>query len=350
MKRFNKNHVLRTSLLLLISCTTIFSFSRFTNFSSTITINDILVDGSIVYAATTGGLFIFDKSTGEGEFVKDIRKFPDLELSSLCKDRKNSLWIGSNRGYLTKIAEDGDFEVYSSYITAGWKINDLYCHDSYLIVGSNRGCSIFNPEKKPRPEAFKNAEKIGNFESPVVNVVAVFNDILYLGCESGFAALDSGETIEKSNFYDQSIWKTRKTDKPVIDWLVHNNSLQAMNTIATSFQDNLTHASGKKVYINNVEALELPSDIISLASNGDQYCWIGTRENYFYRWDGKEQLDQYEIRGLTFKYINHLHVDRKGKLWLMPAFNKPINWHERIIRYNGETWELMDHKARLGSP
>ncbi|MBD3321304.1 MAG: hypothetical protein GF350_09440 [Chitinivibrionales bacterium] len=334
---------------IILLCTCVFSYSRFSNFGSTITINDMLIDDNILWAATTGGLFILDTETGDGDFVSDIEKFPDLNLSSLCKGPGGNLWIASNQGYLTKIEPDDNFNVYTSYVTSGWKINDISSYGSYLVIASSRGCSIFNPGKKTRPEAVKNAQKIGTFESPVVNIIALHDSVLYLGCENGFASLDSGETILGSNFFDQSIWDTRETDKPVIDWVIHNNSLQAMSMLATSFKSRMVHAEGKKIYANNSETLELPSEVIALISDGDRYCWIGTAEHYFYRWDGGDQLTQFEIRGLKFKYINQIHVDHKGMLWLIPAFSKPVRWYERITRYDGSTWQLMDHEKRLGS-
>jgi len=317
------------------------ALSKFTNFGSVITVNDVAAADNMVWAATTGGLFVLNASSGEQRLISRPEVLPDLSLLCLERDSLGYVWTGSTCGYLCRIDRQDRGDAYTSYSAAGWDIRDLCRYGAYMLVASSRGFSIFDIASG---RAVRNATMIGGFKYPVVNTVRVHNGVLYLGCGEGVAYIDSfAQKLLGLNFFDQTIWSTQKTTQPVVSFVVHNNSLQALSAPA-AYSDgaHLVRASDSLVYRDDSLVARLPSAVTSIGVSG-ALVWLGTAQSCLYLWDGDTTV-QYRVAGLTAGMVMRIQADGSGGACALTAFSRPPRWNEGILFFDGVgTWRLLNY-------
>ncbi len=345
----------------------IFPFtSQFTNYKSAVSINDILIKNSIVWAATSGGLMKVNLLENKIELNSDVNDFYDLSLKALCVDNSDNIWIGSERGYLYCISKKGRKSVYTPYSSSGWGISNIYLHGKYLIIGSPKGCSIFDTEKK---SVIQNAV----FESNEVHSIAIIKDTLYLGCNNKVFKLDiSGNKLVTSNFYDETIWIQENTNNDVLSFPIVNDSVLYLDVVSKIWNNSLYYVidnSSPKDTIKNlvfkkvtekdtVLLFEMSSavqkddnKVISIAFDDNGILWFGTKKNNLFKWDGNE-LRQFKLDGLTLIDINRIHLAKNGDLWMIPHVNHILTigrinfgepWWQGISRFNGKQWNLYNY-------
>jgi len=326
------------------------------NYSSPVTVNAFLQWGDTLWAATSGGLVMRNLATEAQEFAGNGRVFPDLHLTALCRDDEGNVWIGSRRGYLYKRSPRGQYTVFSTYKLSGWRITSLYSHDGMIVVGADKGVSLFDPVKGV---AARNATAVAGFSDPSVNVIEVNEDTLFLGCDEGVAFLDGLESVPlpKRNFYDPGIWKT-KGSGPVRSFVPVAGGIAAQSKPSAVFRGSLYAADtgGRLTWTegDTIRRARILADggIAALYNEGDKRLWIGTEEMYYYSLgDGDPPLKQYKIDGYSLKLASRVVVAPNGDLWALPAARYPNIWYHGIHRFDGRRWFLYvdrDYGADLG--
>ena len=326
-----------------------FSLSQFSNYQSTTRVNDIVSSGLKTWAASSGGLFVIDFGNNSFTLYNDINHFPDVNLTAICRDPKGNLWIGSSLGYLYKQTPDGQNFVYDSYFGANWEIQALFPYKDYLIVGSTKGASIFDPLKE---QALQNTSAIDTFNNPAVFSIAVHNDSLYLGCNDGFAtAYIAGDKFTSNNYGDPSLWRSTPTGQPVVSFIDSSGVLLPQSVPATMAGQTLFYASNTSdvdsfvVKAQDSAVFNLSSAVTKLVKDDNNDLWIGTAGNYLSFWN-KMTLSQITIPGLTYNEINRVYPARNGTVWLEPLHDvtgsKPEQWWDGIASFNGKTWTLYN--------
>ncbi len=326
-----------------------FSLSQFANYQSTITVNDIVSSGLKTWAACSGGLFVIDLGSNTYTLFNDINNFPDVDLTAICRDSQGNLWIGSALGYLYKQTPGGQNFVYDSYFGAGWAIQTLLFYNNYLLVGSSKGFSLFDPNKE---QVLSNASAIDTFSSPTVLSIAVHDDSLYLGCKDGFAAADiAGAKFTSNNYADPSLWHSTPTGYNVTWFFDSIGVLLPRSDTAVLAGQNYYHADSIapdtfSVKVKDSVVFTVPSRVIKLAKDDFNNVWIGTAENYLYYWNNAGPR-QFKIPGLTFNVVNRVHAAKNGIVWLEPNTTQNLQtnaeyWFDGVISFDGKTWTLYN--------
>ncbi len=338
-----KNFFFR-SIILIICFYNFLPAENFLNFSSTITVNDIEQKGNNLFVASSGGLYVYNLENSSGRILPNDNNSPDPNITALCFENDQSLWYGTNNGFLVNRKlpiEKGSVASYRNYFSSKWKILDLAKYGKYLFVASNKGISVFNTEAG---YAEKSATKIGNFTSPQINVIEIFNDTLYCGSNEGTTILSLKNGISKINFFDPSIWKVYdSTTMQVKSFSVVNNRVIPNSGFSYIVNGQVFSTSGSTIVNNTSDTIDFPSKITCLKyHNGDEF-WVGTAEHYFYRWNSKE-LVQYPIPGPTQQTVNRIFVDNTGKVWYLPqvdGINPP--WWIGIEAFENNSWKLYNN-------
>ncbi|MBN1130316.1 MAG: T9SS type A sorting domain-containing protein [Chitinispirillaceae bacterium] len=346
--------LLLTALALMTAATTSFTFERFSNYTSTLTVNDFAFRNDTVWAATSGGLLLYKRGTGSVTIYSNPTFFPDPALKGVCLDTKNGLWIGSQNGYLTYRSPNGAMKTYANYAMAGWGITDLAVYDRFLIVASDKGCSVFDTEKKI---AVKNATGLGVFfQSPQVNASVIYgkaNDtFLVLGGEKGVARLPvTNKNLEKANFYDPGIWSIdTASGVPVRAFARKNDSLLSFSTPTAMVNGQVISSAVKPgtretdpdtgiLLVDSVRKLDLSSVIRCLAESPSGECFIGTTYNHFYVWNGIEAV-HVPLGGPTFTMVYRVHYDREGMLWAGQQISSSVPQSRGFSSYSNGKWRL----------
>ncbi len=344
----------KIALILFVLTFSVYPFQQFVNYAPTVAVNGFAKTGDTLWVASGGGLFVYNTVTGHGELLNDHRRFPDPHLTSVVEARNGDLWIGSRNGYLYRRTKNGVFSVFSSYFRAGWGIVDLYEYQSYIIVGSQRGVSVFDPQKEA---ALKNAANIGNFSNSRVNTITSFNDSLILGCEEGVAVLTAD--IERANFYDRTVWRTdfSSDSSAVVDFFVENGELIPSSGLTFSFRGSKYIVEKDGIaYSNDTPILNfgLHEKIIAWYVDSNDNLWIGTDNRYFFRWDGITDVQQVIIEGIPLKNISEMLLTSNGDLWFLPSLvylDGYQPWNNGVVRFDGSNWTIYNahtHGAAFG--
>ncbi|MCL2690426.1 MAG: hypothetical protein FWE57_11360 [Chitinispirillia bacterium] len=315
------------------------------------------MSGDTIYAASSGGLQIHNVKSGSVELISNSKIFPDPHLTALCRDARGNLWIGSQKGYLYKRTPRGQFRVFSNYKLADWGILCLYTHGDLIVVGSNRGVSLFDPQ---RGIALRNSANIADFSNPRVNSITVFKDTLFLGCEEGVAFIDSLDIVplRQRNFYYSGIWKTKETDEPVVSFINTGNSIlpqaapsalfrgrlfTAIDSIRYNDQNQIAYR-GVWLANNGSPQIEIThhGKVTELRNEGDRRLWIGTDDMYYFSFNGDDDPQQHKIEGLSLRRGTRVTVAPNGNVWVLPVvrFEGVLcpSWHYGIYRYDGQRW------------
>ncbi|MCL2218542.1 MAG: hypothetical protein FWC23_01160 [Chitinispirillia bacterium] len=364
------NILVKTVLAALVCCSPVlFASENITSYSSPVTANDFLKWGDTMWVATSGGLRLHNfKDTAAHEMFANSRIFPDLHLTSLCRDDDGNIWIGSRKGYLYRMTPRGRFTTYSNYKISDWGITSLYSHDGLIVVGTIKGVSLFDPVKGV---AVRNAARIANFTNQRVNTIDVYGSMLLLGCEDGVAYLDSLDIVPLSqrNFYDPGIWKTGRTNpvKGVVRsgdtlsvqaFVRAGDTLSAHSTPAADFfgyviaaADSgwLTHG-GRRFPGARITPW---GTIQKLFNEGDRRLWIGSLEGFYYSWAGEmgegglyfpPVQHRIEETGMTLRRASRVFSANDGNVWFLPmASHLNIQWHNGIYRFDGSRWHLYNN-------
>ena len=75
-------------------------------------INDLTLDDKRLYAATTGGLVIYDIETGETHIYTTENGLPHNNINFVKLDREGQLWIGPKDSGIAMQYSDGEFDVH----------------------------------------------------------------------------------------------------------------------------------------------------------------------------------------------------------------------------------------------
>jgi len=360
------NRLVFICLILFAWTNTVLSYGRFVNYTATISVYDFAGDNEVLWVASSGGLYRYQRANGAGTLYTDPAQFPDPAITSLCLDANRTLWMGSPSGYLYKRTSNGRQTVIPSYFTADWSLTDIVLYGMYLIIGADKGCSIFDTAKLT---AVSNATAFGPaFTNSQVNAVAVFRDTLLLGCEQGVAKLYiGGGRLREANFYDQSIWTADTVNRfPVKSFVVRQDGYLALPTPGALFRGSLVTTSvtagdgdSTELYADSVKFAAVRSRVTSIADAGGACC-IGTKYNYFYLWDGSDTTNV-TINGPTFTTAQRVYVDREGLTWVlcpqkMPGISLFRNGRWNLY-YSSMGWDIAlsndfrgiaeDHAGRM---
>lgn len=327
--------------------------SEFTNFRSTISVRDFVFSGDNVLVATSGGLYFHHPATNGGWLLSEPEKLPDLALTGVAVDPDGNIWVGTQSGYLCRRSPRGEWTTFESYYAADWNITDIYPFKEYLVICSSKGVSLFDLNEE---RAVKNATGFQGLESPEMTVALVHRDTLFVGGADGAAFLDiSGRKLDSLNFYDGSIWRTRRTEEPVVSFPVHRNTAQAASVLQANRGTYVVSADSTTVYLDGVAALTLPSEIQVVKVGPDGTVWFGTTEHYFYSWKGAGDAHQHRVEGLTFDLVKSVLAARDGTVWVTPGFTfrrdavPHIPWYQRITAYRGNGQWSLESNGNLGT-
>jgi hypothetical protein len=351
------NRLFLTCCMLFLLAGAVFSYDRFVNYTSTLSVNDFASDNDVLWVASSGGLYRYSRVGGAGTLYSDPAQLPDPSITSLCLDANRTLWIGSAEGYLYKRPLKGRHRVITSYFSAGWRITDIIPYGRYLIIGSEKGCSVFDTAKLA---ASRNATGFGSmFVNPRVNAVAVYRDTLLVGCEEGVAKLYAGGgALENASFYDPSIWTADTVHRfPVKAFVVRQDGYSVLRTSGAMFQGRLVTANDTvndrdscELFADSTRIAAFPSRVTSIFDGGGGACCIGTKYNYFYLWDGNDTVNV-AIDGPAFTTAQRVYVDREGLTWVLCHQMIPgisVFRNGRWTLYTPEKYPSMEWPFLLG--
>ncbi|MCU0609672.1 MAG: hypothetical protein MUF22_07915, partial [Chitinispirillaceae bacterium] len=344
---------LLTAFFALLLVKSAFAANAILNHTATLGANGFACDNGKLYVASSGGLYCRNQLTGVGTLFNNSAVFPDPALTAIALDASGVLWMGSQNGYLYKREKNGLQIVVTAYAAAGWPITSIMAYGRYIIIGSEKGCSVLDAAKLV---VLKNATEFSaTVPGSRVNAITVFRDTLLLGCDLGVVKLyAAGSRLSDANFYDPSIWSIDSSmSRPVRAFTVRASGYRVFDTPGAMLGESIftgrPEGDSSALFINGNRSLGLSSRVTCMTIDSiRKTCLIGTKLHYFYEWDGTHLLSD-NIQGPTFTTVLRVFVDHRSDLWACPEIGAGTTnpWWEGISVYTNNAWTLH---SPLNSP
>ena len=219
------------------------------NFSAVNSGNDISKQNDTVWIATNGGLAQFSYSSGNFITVHHSEyQFPEISLSALHADN-DGLWIGSENGYLYCRTKNKKQKIYDDLFIIKSKINAIKSFENYLIIGHEKGISVFDKKKE---HIISTKQNFPVFGSGGVNLIEIKNDTIWVAIKSGYSSYSGYKNaVAKLENFSSYINNPKFGDNsPLasqVPWKTLDNSLDSLSEIKT-----LTYQNGIKYFENFV--------------------------------------------------------------------------------------------------
>lgn len=315
-------------MLLALSCAFTVSASPFlTQYASPRTVRGMLVDGTTLWMATSGGLLKATSTSKEPTVHAQAADMRDINLVAVVKQSPDLFWLASVGGYV--IAFDPRAEratAYNSLAYAGWDVTCMESFGQHLLVGSTRGLSFFSTAS--RAVAF-NAKRFGSFDQTAVSDVAVRGDTIAVALPQGIAWI-SAPDLRAVNFNDPAVWNTISAvgvvsvtfgpDGQILPSKrrFHTQSATRFEVLDTAEYINDTTSVPYTVVVRDGAQvgprITRPVDILSVAQWGGT-VWLGTYDQTLMRLSGDSLWEPVALNGPVSSDIRQAVVDRDGTLW-----------------------------------
>jgi hypothetical protein len=306
------------------------------NFAATNGANDIVKQNDTLWIATNGGLAQFQSSSENFIALHHSHQhFPDISLSALCVDG-DILWIGSENGYLYRRQRRGQ-KIYDDLFVVKSKINVIKPYENYLIIGHEKGMSVFDAKKGKIISTKRNFDGFG---AGGVSLIEIKNDTLWAviksGATNGVVKLEKFSSyIKEPKFGDDSPlaqqvpWQTLENSLGEVKTLIYQNGIEYFEIF------NLLNEEYRDRFANDITfAKELNGKIV-----------FGTKFDFVWF---QEKGGNLVVPGLSGNMtINRLFVDGENSLWIIPTIrsaDKPwwnrverITKEQKFLGYNGYT-------------
>ena len=294
------------------------------NFASVNSGNDIVKQNDTLWIATNGGLAQFQNSSGN--FIAlhhSHRHFPDISLFALCADG-DGLWIGSKNGYLYS-RQKREQKIYDDLFTVKSGINTIKSYGNYLIIGHEKGMSVFD---KKNERIVSTKRNFPNFGAGGVNLIEIKNDTLWAVIKSG--ATNGVVKLERfSNYIKEPKFGDDSPLSPQVEWKTIENSLEEIKTLV--YQNGIKYSENFNL-LNDEYRNRFANDI-TFVKELDKKIVFGTKFDFVWFQDRGNQL---VVPGLSNSTrITKLFVDGESSLWIFPwvlAREGEGGWWNRLER------------------
>lgn len=291
------------------------------------TVNKLLLatDGTM-YAGTTDGIYYFGKS-GNGR----LNHMDGLEINDICIDDFENMWIGSEQGLFKLNLQTDSFDSFTEVdgLPASQISSLCFDHENSLWVSTKKAGLI-----RFRDGYFKNITTRDGLSSKNVNIIVEHENKFFIGCDEGIINIVNGNQVSRFNL------KTSFNNLGIRDINFGENG----ETYVASYRGLLVIKDGKERLIDLVD-LGASNDIRRILRAKDGTIWLATRSKGVVKYKDEDHIDIYNSsNGLKADYILALEENKYGDIY--------IGTHSgglSVIKKNGEiiNYPIEDGKAGI---
>lgn len=246
-----------------------------------------------IYIGTDLGLYMY--SSGK---IKPVRKLANYSINAIYKSDTSALYIGTDQGLV--IYGHETFEVLNE--ANGLASNKIRCitqFKQYIVLGTNKGLSFYNPANKKFTNYFIEQ---GLIDENIVALVNQKDQYLWVGSQSGLLRYDNQQfsyyNVEISNNSNNII--SLLPDREDNIWLGTYSGLYRYRDNSFSTFDKVNGPGNSFVF--------------QILRDRTGSLWIGTQNNGVFRYDAGYFKNYTERHGLSSNTSRSLIETRDGDL------------------------------------
>jgi ligand-binding sensor domain-containing protein len=326
---------------------------RWRSFTDMRTVRMLALSGDSLWAATSGGVFLYQKASGQFVKFTNSEGLSSNDVTAATLDRYGRLWVGTAEGFVNMynplgrvwkqirgIAESNRVQkairalfvqsdslfigtefgvvVYlmqreefgDTYANFGFllqpKVNDLFIHRNTIWVATESGvasASLASPNLSS-PAAWSRYPAGTNAFSTNVTSITVFRDTVYAGSRGGVSYFQNGFFLVLPQFENKAVVSLKpsglgQSDRLAVLW--NGEAGATVETISSTVSAAQLVASNPSV------------EGTGLAWQSNDF-WVGTKTNGVAHWNGAQW--QFAVpNGPRSNLFVSLAVDRDGVLW-----------------------------------
>lgn len=334
-------------------------------YTNTRSVNQLMAYEGDLYAATTGGLLVYNDETAEIEAYTNASGLAGNNVTAVAADQRGKIWIALADGKVNMLdPQTGDIDLLVFDQQRSFSINDFFAAGDTMYIAFDFGVGEYRIDREELKETY---QQLGLAFSPGIETTALLlhNETLLVGTTQGLATA----SLSFPNLKAPQSWRnlTASNGLPsgaVSDLAVLDNSVVvATNTgIAMQVEDNWVDLSAN-LPERNIKALAvqgtslvaatpfsvyLTEDLMNwrrLASFpgepndlqvADGKIWGASNNNGFAEFDAAQDTwIVHESNSPKTASFSALAVDQSGTLWA----TSPI---DGFLSFDGEQWRNYD--------
>ena len=272
MKYIKRGYISRYITILFLILPSLTHAEEWKNFLSSSNINDMVSQGELIYAATNGGVLVFNKEDTLFTKITNVDGLLTNNIKGLAIDYLGNLWCLCVGGGITLMRSDVKEWRYRNF--TNWHGIQNYDFLSILVdsnviwIGTEDKILTYDTEGDNPFEAIEvNFVSFNILPSNKATVIKMIGDSLWFGTDKGVGVID-----KEADFSDSS------------NWIVYNkeSGLPSNNIQAIEFWSDMvwvgTDSGVARLEQNNWEKVVegLPTYKICDFASNDTALWVGT--------------------------------------------------------------------------
>jgi ligand-binding sensor domain-containing protein len=328
----------------------------------------IWTDDSYVYWGSTGGVVIYDPSTGmDSKMTKTVGGLKANRVTAVAMDSGDRLWIGTEDDGVSVMLSDGSWEFHGTQYLDLPKdeVTSIATWGDRTIVGTGGGVSIFEGGEA---RTFFIGDDWGHADCSAVLDVAL-NDIeMLIGTECGLFAYGFVSRVW-TTLMDGPVAHSLDYDETALFWIVTDDSIytydgMGLDLVTKQFirgdnlrdivaSDSIVWVAGtngpakydfsNSWWVRNVEGLAQGLRNTRPIFLGDEgTLWLGTNRGIAALADTAWVL--HTASGPAGNYVDAIEVDARGTVWCMTGnrWGAGEGANRGVLRFDGFAWEHLD--------
>lgn len=263
------------------------------------TVSKLLFSKSgVMYAGTLNGIFMF-----EDDQFEQIRVFDGLEINDMYIDDFNNLWVGAEQGLYKFHLDTKIFDSFTEKdgLPASQVSSLCFDHENNLWISTKKAGLI-----RFRDGYFKNITTKDGLSSNNVNIVVANGPRMYVGCDDGLLNVVEGNVINLFRFRSSS----------------YNIGIRDVNfgpggeVLVASYQGLIKIKNGEETHIDLTQ-YGAGNDIRRIYRSRDGVIWLATRSSGVVKYVSADQVKIFDSsNSLKANYILALEEDRFGNMYI----------------------------------
>ena len=281
-------------------------------------------DGNI-YAGTFNGIYQFSEHGN-----KRLKQFDGLEINDIFIDDYSSLWAGTEQGLFRLNLKDNTFDKFTE--EDGLPANQIsslcFDHENSLWISTKKAGLI-----RIRNGFFKNITASDGLSSNNVNIAVEHDGKFYVGCDDGQISVVDGNSVSqfklKSSFFNIGIRDINFGDDGEM--------------LVGSYRGLIRIKNGKEELFD-LSRYGANSDVRRILRSRDGTIWLATRSSGVVKYVNAENVTLYNTsNGLKSDYILALEENIQGDIFV-GTHSGGLSW----IKKNGEIINYPIEEGRAG--